>query len=302
MNLQQIKHNFVSFTRCKGCGWTLCGPKCVGLKAKFGHSPEECSILRENRVADLFDEANAKERGYMYETIFPLRCLLLKENNKEGWNRLCTLEHHNPLRKNIPSLWGRNQSVVVDRIRNQWKIKQFSEEEIHTVCGFIEVNCFEVGQNGAKARALYIKPSLLAHDCRSNTTHTDHPISHELYIRATRPIKKGETITLSYAYLLQGTLKRRDHLREGKFFWCQCERCTDPTEFQTFTSALRCPKCKDGIILSRDPLDQDAIWSCTRCTYHLTGKIIDVLMDRIYGELDALDIHDVDGLEEFLDK
>lgn len=24
---------------------------------------------------------------------------------------------------------------------------------------------------------------------------------------------------------LKGTLKRRDHLNESKFFWCTCERC-----------------------------------------------------------------------------
>lgn len=36
-----------------------------------------------------------------------------------------------------------------------------------------------------------------------NTNHTDDPITHELAVRTTKPLKKGEIIKLSYAYTLQ---------------------------------------------------------------------------------------------------
>lgn len=114
------------------------------------------------------------------------------------------------------------------------------------------VNCFEIGQNGSRARALYDEAFLLAHDCSANTSHTDNPTNYEMTIRVTRDVPKGDAITLSYAYTLQvrknrfffssikidilslcilpqGTLKRREHLQEGKFVWCQCKRCSDPT-------------------------------------------------------------------------
>lgn len=116
------------------------------------------------------------------------------------------MEAHNEIRKNIPALWSRNQNVIVNRIRNQWKIMEFSEEEIHTICGYLEVNCFEVGQNGSNsARALFPEAYLLCHDCIPNTNHTDDATTHELIIRTTKPLKKDEVITLSYAYTLQVT-------------------------------------------------------------------------------------------------
>lgn len=107
--------------------------------------------------------------------------------------------------KNLSALWSRNQETIVDRIRNQWKLlDEFSEEEIHTICGILEVNCFEVGgHNGTSARALYPEAYLMCHDCVPNTNHTDDPITHELTVRTTKPMKKGEVISLSYAYILQ---------------------------------------------------------------------------------------------------
>lgn len=238
----------------------------------------------------------------MYEAILPLRCLLLKSHDSPRWTQLNEMEAHTEIRKNIKTLWSRNQTQLVDRIRNEWKMKQFSEEEIHRVIGYIEVNCFEVGQNGAKARAMYPNAFLLAHDCRSNTSHCDEPITHKMNIMATVPINKGDAITLSYAYLLQGTLKRRDHLQEGKFFWCSCGRCKDPTEYGTFTSALRCPKCQSGNILPIDPLNQAASWQCNNCKYTVTGRSISLLVDRVQEELESVEIHDIEGLEGFLAK
>lgn len=189
--------------KCRGCGWPLCGSECQGFKTCLGHSSWECSILREQRVADYLDKTDKLTIRQMYEVILPLRCLLLKANDKMKWEKLQTMEAHNDIRKLIPRLWNRNQCVIVKMIRTTWGIKDFSEEEIHTVCGILEVNSFEIGQNGAKARALYPSAFLIAHDCTPNTTHTDHPISHQLTIRSTKSMKKNEMFSLSYAYTLQ---------------------------------------------------------------------------------------------------
>lgn len=107
--------------------------------------------------------------------------------------------------KNIPALWNRNQETIVNRIRNQWNLLQFSEDEIHRICGILEVNCFEVGsgQNGTSARALFPEAYLMCHNCVPNTNHTDDPTTHELVVRSTRKLKKGDIISLSYAYTLQ---------------------------------------------------------------------------------------------------
>lgn len=196
--------NEIAFTfRCPGCGWGVCNLKCPGMKKPFGHSIWECSKLREKRIADFLDKSKSKELSYMYETIVPLRCLLLKENDPDRWRVLNTMEAHNEIRRKQTALWDRNQEVIVNRLRNTWGITEYTEDEIHSVCGFLEVNCFEIGHNGSRARALYPEAFLLAHDCTPNTTHTDDPLTHELIIRVTKPLAKGEAITLSYAYTLQ---------------------------------------------------------------------------------------------------
>lgn len=288
--------------RCPGCGWPLCGPKCGGIKNENGHSTWECSILREKRVVNIIDKCDANEIKLMYETIAPLRCLLLKQHNPEKWNVIMKMEAHNDVRKKIPSLWNRNQEVIVNRLQSSWNIRDFTSDEIHTICGVLEVNCFEIGQNGAKARALYPSSFLLSHECAPNTTHADHPITHAMHIRVTKALKKDDPITLSYAYTFQGTLKRREHLQEGKFFWCQCTRCSDPTELGTYSSAMRCPKCRDGLILSTDPLNQKAPWKCKACDYSVTAASMVLLLEKIFKELDTIDPHDVESQEDFLEK
>ena len=105
----------------------------------------------------------------------------------------------------MPALWNRNQKIIVDRMRNKWNLQEFCEDEIHRICGILEVNCFEVmgGTMNSSARALYPEAYLMCHDCVPNTNHSDDPKTHELVVRTTKPLKKGDIISLSYAYTLQ---------------------------------------------------------------------------------------------------
>ena len=49
------------------------------------------------------------------------------------------MESHNDIRRNIPVIWYNNQKNIVDKIYKDWNMKQYSEEEIHTICGILEV-------------------------------------------------------------------------------------------------------------------------------------------------------------------
>lgn len=298
---QKVEFNSTQY-RCPGCSWPLCNANCPGMRKDYGHTEWECDYHRDKGTAKLVEQCSALELKLIYEAILPLRCILLKTKNPEKWEKLQEMEAHNEIRKNNPSLWSRNQEVIVDRIRVKWNSPDFIEEEIHTVCGFIEVNCFEIGQQGSKARAMYPSAFLLAHDCSPNTTHTDYPETCVMAIRVIRNLKKGEPITLSYAYTFQGTYKRREHLHEGKFFWCQCHRCSDPTELGTYCSAMRCPKCQNGLILPTAPLDQDSIWKCSKCKYTAASQTIAVLLETMFKELDAIDPHDIELQEAYLVK
>ncbi|XP_068617867.1 SET domain-containing protein SmydA-8 [Battus philenor] len=285
--------------KCKGCKWPLCSESCPGVGKYTGHSTYECDTLRTvppdyNKLEDLKD---------CYQAIAPLRCLLLKKEAPEKWAAVSNMEAHNSLRRARGDIWPMNEKNVVQRLKS-WGLK-YDDEEVHTVCGILEVNAFEVGGSGATARALYDRAYLLAHDCTPTTTHTDaegrpgRPIT----IRASLPHSPGDLITLCYAYTLQGTLKRREHLMVSKFFECACRRCSDATELGTYCSAFRCPKC-GGRALSAAPLDAHAPWTCTAegCSYALPAVAVQMLLKRLTDEFEQIDANDVSGFEGFLQK
>ncbi|XP_058831529.1 SET domain-containing protein SmydA-8 isoform X2 [Topomyia yanbarensis] len=288
--------------RCASCNWEICSPECSGLEISKAHKRLECIPLKEHNIAKLYDSSSVQQKKLMYEAIFALRCLLLKKTDPERYSQLLEMEPLNELRQQISSLWKRNQESIVKRIRKEWKFEEFSESEIHTVCGIIEVNSFQIGQNDVHARALYPEAFYIMHDCTPNTSHTDDPESNILSIRLTKDLKAGDPLTLSYAYTLQGTLKRRQHLYNSKFFWCRCERCSDPTEFGTNCSSLKCPKCPAGLVISTNPLEQNAEWECISCKHMISSKVVAHLLDRLFKEVDAIDGNNIELYEKFIDK
>ncbi|KAL1494356.1 hypothetical protein ABEB36_009968 [Hypothenemus hampei] len=302
---QNLEHQETIF-RCPNCMWPLCSIKCPGLKTTYGHTEIECTILQECQSGKLLNYENLQELRMHYQTIVPLRCLILKTTDPSGYATLLDMESHNEIRKKIPDLWKSNQEKVVDRIVKQWQLTEFSEQEIHTICGILEVNSFEIGQQGVSIRGIYPTSFLLSHDCVPNTNHTDEEETFKLTIRASIHIPAGYPITLSYAYTLQGTQKRREHLLENKFFECKCRRCTDPTELGTFTGALICPKCENGLVLCDNPLDFDSKWSCRKkgtCPgYSISASSMTLLLDKIAQEAEDIDGNDIPAMESFLQK
>ncbi|CAH2044304.1 unnamed protein product, partial [Iphiclides podalirius] len=285
--------------KCKGCKWPTCSESCPGQGKYTGHATYECDLLKTvppdySKLEDLKD---------CYQAITPLRCLLLKKEDPSKWKAISTMEAHNELRLARGDIWPTNEKHVVQRLKS-WGLK-FENEEIHTVCGILEVNAFEVGGSGANARALYDKAYLLAHDCTPTTTHTDSErrAGRPITVRASVPHKAGELITLCYAYTLQGTLKRREHIKLSKFFDCACKRCSDPTELGTYCSAFRCPKC-GGRVLSAAPLEPHASWQCTEagCSYAMPAVAVQMLLKRLTDEFEQIDANDVAGFEGFLHK
>lgn len=75
-----------------------------------------------------------------------------------------------------------------------------------------------------------------------------------LTMRTTVNVKEGEQLFMTYTYILSGTRSRQDLLSKGKFFSCNCERCSDPTELGTHFSSILCRKCQGGVIVPDRPL------------------------------------------------
>ncbi|KAJ2940347.1 hypothetical protein O0L34_g21 [Tuta absoluta] len=288
-----------NFAKCQGCKWPMCNSSCPGKGKYTGHSTYECETLKAvppdySKLGDLKD---------CYHALMPLRCLLLKTADPDKWNKLTVMEAHNDIRRARGEIYPNNEKLVVLRLK-KWGLK-YDAEEIHTVCGILEVNAFEVGGTGKNARALYDKAYLLAHDCTPTTTHTDAEKlpGRPLIIRASVAHKAGDLISLCYAYTLQGTLKRREHIKLSKFFECCCKRCSDPTELGTYASAFRCPKCA-GRVLPSAPLEPNAQWNCVDngCGYAMPAVAVQLLLKRLTDEYEAIDLNDVPGFEEFLHK
>ncbi|XP_056644383.1 SET domain-containing protein SmydA-8-like isoform X3 [Diorhabda sublineata] len=292
--------------RCKSCNWPLCSYECSGINKRLGHSDVECAILRKTNSSKFLNYNDFSNIRSRLCAIVPLRCLILKKVDPKTYDLLLNMEHHNELRMNISEVWNNNQKNVVDTLIDDWGLTCFSEEEIHTVCGILEINCFEIGQQDRDIRGLYPTAFLMSHDCVPNTNHSDEETNYQLTVRASTEIKEGHPVTLSYAYTLQNTMKRREHLLDNKFFECYCKRCSDPSELGSYCSALQCPKCQSGLVLCDDPLNFDSPWSCTntkKCPgYSITAKSMKLLLNRITQEADQINSNDVNSMELFLDK
>lgn len=68
---------------------------------------------------------------------FYSRCLLLKKYEPEKWQALSKMEAHNEIRRARGDIWPINDKNVVQRMK-KWKL-DYDDEEIHTVCGILEV-------------------------------------------------------------------------------------------------------------------------------------------------------------------
>jgi hypothetical protein len=117
----------------------MCSPKCPSHE-EYGHSKWECETLA--RIPEAERPARTED-AIMYDAIVPLRCLLLKKHAPDKWDVLNTMESHCDIRREIPYIWDNNQTKVVDRIREKWGFKEYTEKELHTVCGYLEVQTYQ---------------------------------------------------------------------------------------------------------------------------------------------------------------
>ncbi|KAF2350507.1 SET domain [Trinorchestia longiramus] len=282
--------------RCSKCTWPLCSPACE-LK---GLHPLECAAFVKTNFK--FNFSDFSEEDPVFESILPLRCLMLRETDPKKWNTLRAMEPHDDLRRGS-ELW-KTEQIVCDFLREKLKLK-VDDALCHSVSGVLDVNCHEVQAGSANicnVRGMYPLSAMMSHDCFSNTHHTftDELTMHTI---ASQPIKKGDQITGTYTHLLSGTTERRKHLRYGKFFDCVCSRCSDPTELGTFFSALKCTRC-GGTVLCKDPLHplNKADYQCTKCGNEVPVGAVSRLTNSIYREVQEAGPGDLQALETIFSK
>lgn len=265
--------------RCSRCRWPLCA-KCDSIVDETHHAAE-CVVFIEHKVK-FQNFPSTTDACMQLDCITPLRMLLRKKADPERWTtQIESMEYHPQERQNSPT-YRADAVNVVNYLRGPCKLRDhFSEETIQQVCGILEVNSFEARTpNDHRVRCIYPTASIMAHSCTPNTTHSILPsdnfrwVSHQLRLSVNRPnlmcafvlfffwsiqlraavdIEEGQPLYVTYSYTLGSTQRRQTHIRLSKYFQCQCERCSDPTELGTELSSFICQACSRGLIRPVSP-------------------------------------------------
>lgn len=283
-----------SFYYCKKCNWPMCAPRCENSPVHL----KECELMakQKHKSSIIYKDEPQKEAAYC--AILPLRCLLLEPSKL---NELLSLSSNLEHRINTP-LYNVFKINIVGFFLKALELKHFDEETILKIAAILDTNTFEIRRKmgNIKMRGLYCKAAMMSHDCRPNTKHVFVDDSFRIVIIATTDIKKGDIISATYTQSLWNTQERRQHLKTSKCFDCECARCADPTEFNTYISCILCSKCK-GFMLSQNPLDSTSDWKCQKCSHVIKSRQMTFGNDAIKREIENTD-KTIPGLESLLDK
>uniref|UniRef100_A0A1B0FH41 SET domain-containing protein n=1 Tax=Glossina morsitans morsitans TaxID=37546 RepID=A0A1B0FH41_GLOMM len=280
--------------RCISCEWPLCDA-CQNRDAKY-HGQRECKIFVAAK-AKFYNMKSDQNGCPQLDCITPLRVLLAKEAEPERWvQEVASMEYHDKERRENTELWHADLVNIAQYLRGPCKLgERFSEDLIMQVVGILEINAFEARTvQGYALRCLYPLTGILAHNCVPNTTRSIYPSEDfKIRLRAMVDLDPGQPLHHSYTYTLEGTAQRREHLKAGKYFECDCERCKDPTELGTHFSSFKCSKCDDGWLLWVSPLDSNTEWKCTNCDFKTTNEAVQkaiAVMQTEVAEIQAMDM------------
>ena len=221
---------------CKKCNFIFCHDWC---NAADEHQAE-CKVLPQ---VDSYN-FNYTDFEPMYDVILPLRILLLKDSPK--WKpfikMMSQLENHKKSDK-----WKEDQKHVIDFLL-ELKLPDVDENLIYTILAIIETNSMDKDFQGRGVKMIHPLASLLSHNCSPNVAQFYSGVAqgNNLQIRATKDIKQGQKLTISYIDQLLPTCIRQRLLKQDKFFDCQCSRCMK-TEEEAFVQKLDPDQAKQVI-------------------------------------------------------
>ena len=131
---------------------------------------------------------------------------------------------------------------------------------------------------------MYPTLSYISHSCVCNSRYKMSQ-NHEISIRAQTEMKKGEEITIQYVSFMYGNQKRKKNIRNTWYFDCQCIRCIDDTELNTFISAIKCFMCQNGFCTPENSSDLDSDWICLECKQIQSNKEAKSVLDFCFEKL-----------------
>ncbi|XP_038113479.1 SET domain-containing protein SmydA-8 [Culex quinquefasciatus] len=276
------------FLECERCGWPVCRREC---QDRPGHQAEcKFTIARGSKMS--------MQHFYVphpvYQCLIPLRCLLLAERNPAKWQALIKLESHEEQRRGTEQ-WRNDREGVAKLIPRFFKCEnKWTEDEILRIIGILQVNGHEVPLTEPPSVAVYNNASMIEHSCRPNLSKsfTD---KGEIVFWAPNPIASGERLSICYSDVLWNTGSRLEHLKQTKLFQCTCVRCSDPSEFGTYFSAMKCSgfnkelNCGGMLMPENEKSWSEGKWVCNKCHGTVeTPKILN-MVNRCKMDFEAME-------------
>ncbi|KAL1115615.1 hypothetical protein AAG570_005905 [Ranatra chinensis] len=221
---------------CERCGWPMCSRQCAESPQ---HRPECQWTVAKRKSKVKISQLNVSPHP-TYACVLPLRYCYQKSNNPKLFEKLEGLESHRKERKDTDK-YNWDKFGVVQLLRRFYSLpdSEFTDEQLLDICGVIQVNGHEVPLSEPGHVGIYWKCSMLEHSCWANCSKS-FTEAGEVLVRAAADIAEGEHLSICYTDPLWSTPQRRYHLKETKFFECNCPRCSDPTEMGTYFSVFRC--------------------------------------------------------------
>jgi len=263
---------------CTKCLLPVCNKVCERGSLHIA----ECSILK--KIRETLKNKNNGLKIYkenldnVLSAITTIRLYSLKWRDPGTWDLVSMLINHQvseilwtPIQEAINTVLVKDDRFDVCEMERVFGIQSTNGANVHLPPGF--------------GRGLGVYPifAFMNHSCRCNTESLESKTDHLLVVQAKFDIKAGEAITTSYLRPDQGTFARRQFLYNKWKFWCECHRCSDPSELGAFSAGILCNSNScDGVLLPINPLEESSDWSCDLCqTISSWSQISDLLQQAV---------------------
>jgi len=235
------------YSECPSCGMYSCSlsneTRCSSLP-NF-HSERECRLLS---TMSKRDRSGFRQKPGWLSLV---RCVTLQDEACRGFQLLQDFTDE----PGYADMKAENIQTVQEIVRHLPEVLNLTDkDQMVRSLGVMDANSF---RQGDCRRLLFGVMSMANHDCCPNARVMFDSNLHAVLL-AKCDIKEGDPVTIAYCSALKGTQDRRSTLLKNKLFECACARCSDPTEFGSHLSTLKCPKCKKDTVL---PIDSR--WECS---------------------------------------
>lgn len=153
-----------------------------------------------------------------------------------------------------------------------------SEDEIVDLLLTYDVNSLS-SRVGKGHTSIFPFARLVEHHCNANCAFSllDYPKDDwpvRVQIRAQKPIREGDRISISYLAGYLPTAERRKQLLQRYYFHCRCSQCTTEPDLSRGFKCWLCEK-NTGAISPAGAGDKEEDWRCMQCGVMLETHRID---------------------------